>query len=307
MKVVFMGTPDFSVPILDALCKEHEVVCVYTRAPKEAGRGQKESKTPVHEFALRQGIEVRTPKTLRNEEEQAAFKALGADVAVVAAYGLILPKPVLEAFPNGCINVHASMLPRWRGAAPIQRAILNGDEFSGVTIMQMDEGLDTGDMLLEDEHPIKITTEVTGEVLHDALSEHGAEMIAKVLRNLDAFSPKKQGEMTTPYAAKIEKQEAKLDFSLTTEEVERKVRAFNPFPGAYFVFNGERFKLLKVTVAKGATDKAGTIQDDGNQMMAIACADGVILVEEIQRQGKKPMPVKEFLRGFTFPVGALAE
>lgn len=306
MKVVFMGTPDFSVPILEALCKEHEVTCVYTRAPKEAGRGQKESKTPVHEFALKQGIEVRTPKTLRNVDEQAAFKALGADVAVVAAYGLILPKPVLEAFPKGCINVHASMLPRWRGAAPIQRAILNGDEVSGVTIMQMDEGLDTGDILLEDENPIALET-ITGGELHDELAKHGAEMIAKVLRDLESFPAKKQGEMTTPYAAKIEKQEAKLDFSKTVAEVERKIRAFNPFPGAYFMFNGERFKLLRVSVAKGATGKAGTIQDSGDNVVAIACADGAVLVEEIQRQGKKPMHIKEFLRGFRFPTDAMAE
>lgn len=306
MKVVFMGTPDFSVPILEALCQEHEVICVYTRAPKEAGRGQKESKTPVHEFALKQGIEVRTPKTLRNVDEQAAFKALGADVAVVAAYGLILPKPILEAFPKGCINVHASMLPRWRGAAPIQRAILNGDDVSGVTIMQMDEGLDTGDILLEDENPIDLE-KITGGELHDELAKHGAEMIVKGLRDLEAFPPKKQGEMTTPYAAKIEKQEAKLDFSKTVAEVERKVRAFNPYPGAYFMFNGERFKLLKVSIAKGITNKVGTIQDNGDNVVAIACADGVVQVEEIQRQGKKPMRIKEFLRGFRFPADAVAE
>lgn len=306
MKVVFMGTPDFSVPILEALCKEHEVVCVYTRAPKEAGRGQKESKTPVHEFALKQGIEVRTPKTLRNVDEQAAFKTLEADVAVVAAYGLILPKPILEAFPKGCINVHASMLPKWRGAAPIQRAILNGDDVSGVTIMQMDEGLDTGDILLADENPIALEN-ITGGELHDELAKHGAEMIVKVLRDLEAFPPKKQGEMTTPYAAKIEKLEAKLDFSKTVAEVERKVRAFNPFPGAYFMFNGERFKLLKVSIAKGATGQAGTIQDNGDNVVAIVCADGVVQVEEIQRQGKKPMHIKEFLRGFCFPTDAVAE
>lgn len=306
MKIVFMGTPDFSVPVLEALVQEHEVVCVYTRAPKEAGRGQKESRTPVHEFALQQGIEVRTPKTLRNEEAQAEFKALGADLAVVAAYGLILPKPILEAFPKGCINVHASMLPRWRGAAPIQRAILNGDEFSGVTIMQMDEGLDTGDMLLEDENPIALD-KITGGELHDELSKHGAEMLTKVLRDLNKFSPIKQGDMTTSYAAKIEKQEAKLDFGKTVIEVERKVRAFNPFPGAYFEYKGERFKLLKVSVAKGASAVAGTIQDDGYSVMAIACADGVILVEEIQRQGKKPMAIKDFLRGFSFQEGAIAE
>ena len=192
MKVVFMGTPDFAVPVLENLVKEHDVVCVYTRAPKEAGRGHKETKTPVHLKAEELGIEVRTPKTLRNPEEQQKFKDLQADVAVVAAYGLILPKEILEAFPYGCLNTHASLLPRWRGAAPIQRAIEAGDKKSGVTIMQMDEGLDTGDMLLKGE--VEITDTTTGGELHDALSKIGADLIMEALRNYASIKPQKQDD-----------------------------------------------------------------------------------------------------------------
>ena len=271
MKIVFMGTPDFAVPVLEALSKEHEVVCVYTRAPKEAGRGQKESKTPVHLFAERHGIEVRTPKSLRNAEEQENFKILGADAAVVAAYGLILPKEVLEAYPLGCINVHASMLPRWRGAAPIQRAILAGDEVSGVTIMQMDEGLDTGNILLEDKRPVPLAN-ITGGELHDRLAEHGAEMIAEYLRNPAAYPPRRQGEMTTPYAAKLEKSEAKIDFSEPADAVVRKNRAFNPFPGAYFEFNGERFKVLEADFDMSVGNEPGRLEDSATGgVLAIAC------------------------------------
>lgn len=208
-------------------------------------------------FAERHGIEVRTPKSLRNAEEQEKFRALGADAAVVAAYGLILPKEVLEAYPLGCINVHASMLPRWRGAAPIQRAILAGDEVSGVTIMQMDEGLDTGNILLEDKRPVSLAN-ITGGELHDRLAGHGAEMIVEYLRNPAAYPPRRQGEMTTPYAAKLEKSEAKIDFSEPADEVARKIRAFNPFPGAYFEFNGERFKIWRlILICRSAMSPVG--------------------------------------------------
>lgn len=301
MKIVFMGTPDFSVPVLKALTEHHEVVCVYTRAPKEAGRGQKETKTPVHLFAEKHGIEVRTPKTLRNEGEQAEFKALGADAAVVAAYGLILPQPVLEAFPHGCINVHASLLPRWRGAAPIQRAIEAGDKKSGVTIMQMDAGLDTGDMLLKGE--VEITPEMTGEGLHDALSAIGADLIIKTLDTLDEIIPEKQDETLTCYAAKIEKAESKLDFSKTAEELERKVRAFNPYPAAYFEYNGERFKVLEAEAldADSGMEPGAVVPNDTG--LLIQCGQGLLLVLKIQRQGKKAMEIDELLRGFSFEDG----
>lgn len=305
MKIVFMGTPDFSVPVLEALTKEHEVICVYTRAPKEAGRGQKESKTPVHVFAEAQGIEVRTPKTLRNADAQAAFKALGADLAIVAAYGLILPKEVLEAYPQGCINVHASMLPRWRGAAPIQRAILGGDEVGGVTIMQMDEGLDTGDILLEDKNPIALA-KITGGELHDELSKHGAEMVMEYLRNPKAYPPRKQPEMTTPYAAKLDKNEAKIDFVEPAGMVDCVIRAFNPFPGAYFEYNGERFKVLEAEYELESREKPGLICSD-DKSLRIACGKGSIWVKKLQRQGRKPMEIEEFLRGFSFPIGTVLQ
>ncbi len=305
MKVVFMGTPDFSVPVLEALVKHHEVVCVYTRAPKEAGRGHKETKTPVHLFAEQHGIEVRTPKTLRLEDEQVAFRALNADVAIVAAYGLILPQPILEAFPYGCINVHASLLPRWRGAAPIQRAIEAGDEKSGVTIMQMDVGLDTGDMLLKGE--VDITPETTGEILHDALSAIGAGLIIEVLDNIDKIKPEKQDDALSCYAAKIEKSESKLDFSCPAEEIERKVRAFNPYPATYFEYEGERFKVLEVE-ALGADSgmECGAIVPNDTGLL-IQCGQGMILVLKIQRQGKKVMDTDELLRGFSFAEGTILE
>lgn len=298
MKVVFMGTPDFAVPVLENLVKEHEVVCVYTRAPKEAGRGQKESKTPVHLKAEELGIEVRTPKTLRNEEEQANFKALNADVAVVAAYGLILPQPVLDAFPRGCINTHASLLPRWRGAAPIQRVIEAGDEKSGVTIMQMDAGLDTGAMLMKGE--VEITDTMTGGDLHDALSQIGADLIMETLRNLDKIKPEPQNDEGTCYAAKIEKEESHLDFSLPAVVIERKIRAFNPFPGTYFEYNGERFKIWEAEAFDVASGYAPGVIIPNDSGLLIACGEGMLLVTKIQRQGKKAMAIEELLRGFEF-------
>lgn len=298
MKVVFMGTPDFAVPVLESLAKEHDVVCVYTRAPKEAGRGHKETKTPVHLKAEELGIEVRTPKTLRSAEEQEKFKALPADVAVVAAYGVILPLPVLESFRYGCINTHASLLPRWRGAAPIQRAVEAGDAKSGVTIMQMAEGLDTGDMLMKGE--VEITPETTGGMLHDALSEIGAGLVLETLKNIDMLKPEKQDEGQTCYAAKIEKEEGHLDFSLPSEVLERKIRAFNPFPGTYFEYAGERFKVWEAEAFDAVSGyEAGVIIPNDSGLL-IACGEGMLLVTKIQRQGKKAMPTEELLKGFSF-------
>ncbi len=303
MKLVFMGTPDFAVPVLEALLREHEVVCVYTRAPKEAGRGHKESKTPVHLLAESRGIEVRTPKTLRNEEEQTKFKALQADAAVIAAYGLILPLPVLEAFPHGCINVHASLLPRWRGAAPIQRSIEAGDTRSGVTIMQMEAGLDTGDMLKKG--VVDITAQTTGGVLHDQLSETGAKLITEVLQNLETIRPEKQDDSLACYATKIEKEESRLDFNRPAAELERKIRAFNPYPATYFEYQGERFKVLEAEVLD---DNAGMVPGSlvpNDTGLLIECNPGMLLVTKIQRQGKKAMPTEELLRGFAFEPGAV--
>lgn len=296
MKIVFMGTPDFAVKALEALAARHEVVCVYTREPQEAGRGKKLTKSPVHEFAAAHGILVRTPKTLRSAEAQAELKALQADISVVAAYGLILPQAVIEAFPLGCINIHGSLLPRWRGAAPIQRAIEAGDNESGITIMKVVEKLDAGDMLLKGSVPI--TAETTGETLHDAMAGLGAELIVKALDNWQNLHAEPQDERLVTYAAKIDKAESRLDFSMPAEVLERKIRAFNPYPAVYFEYGGERYKILRAKVVDETGD-AGAILDGAGRLV-IACGDKALEVTEIQRQGKKKMPTEELLRGMNF-------
>ena len=283
-----MGTPDFAVKALEALAARHEVVCVYTREPQEAGRGKKLTKSPVHEFAEAHGILVRTPKTLRSAEAQAELKALQADISVVAAYGLILPQAVIEAFPLGCINIHGSLLPRWRGAAPIQRAIEAGDNESGITIMKVVEKLDAGDMLLKGSVPI--TAETTGETLHDAMAGLGDELIVKALDNWQNLHAEPQDERLVTYAAKIDKAESRLDFSMPAEVLERKIRAFNPYPGVYFEYGGECYKIRR---------EAGAILDGAGRLV-IACGDKALEVTEIQRQGKKKMPTEELLRGMNF-------
>ena len=301
MKVVFMGTPDFAVPALRRLIAEHEVVCVYTREPKPAGRGNKLNKTPVHLMAEECNIEVRTPRTLRDTLEQQKFAALNADIAVVAAYGLILPKPVLEAYPLGCLNIHASLLPRWRGAAPIQRAIEAGDKVGGVTIMQMAEGLDTGDMLHKGE--VVITDDMTGGELHDKLAEIGAELISEVLAERKKYPPIPQNESETCYAAKLDKNECRIDFAMPTDKLFNKIRAFSPYPGMYFEYEGERFKILAAEKAK-EQGIAGKILH-GVSELVIATGDGAIKVKQLQRQGKKTMTVEELLRGFRFTEGVI--
>lgn len=298
MKIVFMGTPEFAVPTLEALSQKHEIVCVYTRAPKEAGRGKELQKSPVHIWAEVHNIEVRTPKTLRNEDEQQKFAALKADIAIVAAYGLILPKAVIEAFPKGCLNVHGSLLPRWRGAAPMQRAIEAGDTKTGITIMQVVEALDAGAMYKRKE--IIIDKDMTVGILHDKMAELGAELMVEVLDDLDNITPEPQDESLVTYAAKIDKAESLLDFSQSAVVLERKIRAFNPYPATYFEHNGERFKLLKTTVvANDKNLKVGEIWQDKENLL-IGCGEGALKVEQIQRQGKKVMSVAELLRGYSF-------
>lgn len=297
MKIVFMGTPDFAVPALQRLIQEHEVVCVYTREPKPAGRGNKVNKTPIHLVAEQNNIEVRTPKTLRTAEEQQKFAALQADVAIVAAYGLILPQPVLEAFPLGCLNIHASLLPRWRGAAPIQRAIEAGDQESGVTIMQIAEGLDTGDMLLKG--VVKITTEMNGEMLHDKLAQIGADLITRVLQNLEQYPPQPQQENEACYAAKIGKAECLIDLHTDANVLYNKIRAFSPFPAMYFEHNGERFKILETRIVKDTNLPAGIFKQIDNSLF-LGCLNGTLEVLQIQRQGKKTMSTAELLRGYSF-------
>ena len=295
MKIVFMGTPDFAVPSLEALCEKHEVVCVYCQAPKEAGRGQKIIKSPIQVFAESRGIEVRTPKSLRNQEEQEKFVALNADISVVAAYGLILPKAIIEAFPKGCLNVHGSLLPRWRGAAPIQRAIEAGDDKTGITIMQVVEALDAGAMYKKGE--IVIDKNTTAGSLHDDMANLGAKLIIEVLDDMDNIKLEVQDEGLVTYASKIDKSEAKLDFSSSADVLERKIRAFNPYPGCYFEYEGERFKILR---AKAVNENGTAGQILEGKGLKIACGVGALEVMEIQRQGKKAMPISDLLRGFEF-------
>jgi methionyl-tRNA formyltransferase len=298
LRIVFMGSPDFAVPSLDALVEAgHEVVAAYAQPPRPAGRGKADRKTAVHERAEQLGIAVRTPRTLRDAEEQAKFRGLDADVAVVAAYGLILPRPILEAPKGGCINVHASLLPRWRGAAPIQRAILAGDEVSGVTIMRMDEGLDTGPMLLKRELDIRGKT--AGQVT-DELAKLGAASLVEWLGHPQP--PVAQPEDGVTYAKKIDKAEARIDWSRSADEIERKVRAFNPVPGAWFEANGERIKLLDAAVGDDASADPGAVLDD---CLNVACGSGYIRPLKIQRAGRAPMTAGELLRGFAIPKGTV--
>ena len=301
LRLAFMGTPDFSVPVLAALIDAgHEVVCVYSQPPRAAGRGQKQKPSSVHAKAEELGIDVHTPKSLKSEVEQAVFIALELDCAVVAAYGLILPREILAAPRLGCLNIHASLLPRWRGAAPIQRAILAGDEVSGVTIMQMDEGLDTGDILLSKQVPINSKT--TGESLHDALSEMGADLIIGALAGLAAgtLTALPQPAEGVTYAGKLERQEGHIDWNKSALELERQVRAFTPWPGSWFEFADERIKIISAETADG-TDKPGTVLDDH---LTISCGEGALRLVKIQRAGKGPMAALDFLRGFDLPVGS---
>jgi len=298
-----MGTPDFSVSILAALVDAgHRIVAVYSQPPRPAGRGQAERPSPVHAFAAAHGIPVRTPLSLRKAEAQAEFTALGADVAVVAAYGLILPRAILEAPRLGCLNVHASLLPRWRGAAPIQRAILAGDAKSGVTIMQMDEGLDTGGMLLAGDVPIDGAT--NAETLHDALAALGARLIVEALARLERgvlpATPQPADGVT--YAAKLARDEGRLDWTRPAIDLERAVRAFAPWPGAWFEFSGERFKVLAATVVAdaGVGGSPGTVLDD---RLTVACGSDALRILRLQRAGKAAMDATAFLRGFSLPPG----
>ncbi len=294
MRIVFMGTPDFSLPVLEALAAAHEVVCVYSQPPREAGRGKALRKTPAHARAEALGLPVRTPARLRDPADQAEFAALDADVAVVVAYGLILPPPVLQAPRQGCLNIHASLLPRWRGAAPIQRAIMAGDAETGVCIMRMEAGLDTGPVLLR--QATAIGPDETAADLHDRLATLGAALILQALDGLDSLRAVPQPEAGVTYAAKIDKAEARVDWSRPAAEVDRQIRGLSPFPGAWVQVGPERVKLLRSRLARG--------QGAPGQVLggfAIACGTGAIEVLEAQREGRRPMPAVEVLKGLTLP------
>lgn len=303
MRVVFMGTPAFSVPTLQALVAAgHEIAAVYTQPPRPAGRGKKPRPQAVHAAAEAMGLEVRHPLTLKGAEEHLAFSALAVDVAVVVAYGLILPPAILQAPARGCLNVHASLLPRWRGAAPIHRAVMAGDAETGVCIMQMDEGLDTGPVL--DCRATPIGPEDTTADLHDRLAVMGAELLVDVLGRLDAITPHPQPGQGVTYAAKIDKAEARIHWTRPAEEIDRQIRGLSPFPGAWCEAGGERIKLLGSRLAPPPAANAGAVP---GQVVApplvVACGKGAVEITRVQRPGRGPMSAGDLLRGFPLPPG----
>ncbi|MEZ5888596.1 MAG: methionyl-tRNA formyltransferase [Paracoccaceae bacterium] len=294
MRLIFMGTPDFSVPALRALAARHEIAAVYSQPPRPAGRGKKDRPSAVHQAAAALGLPVRHPVTFRDPADVAAFAALQADVAVVVAYGLLLPKAVLDAPREGCLNIHASLLPRWRGAAPIHRAVMAGDAETGICIMQMDQGLDTGPVLSRRATPIGVE-ETTGD-LHDRLAEMGAGMIVQALDRLGQLYPAAQPQDGVTYARKIDKAEARIDWTRPAAEVDRQIRGLSPFPGAWCEVTGERVKLLRSRLANGSGAPGEVLHG-----LTIACGEGAVEVTLAQREGKRPMAVDELLRGLTLP------
>ncbi|OED48422.1 methionyl-tRNA formyltransferase [Rhodobacteraceae bacterium (ex Bugula neritina AB1)] len=299
MRIIFMGTPDFSVPVLDALVAAgHEIAAVYSQPPRPAGRGKKDRPTPVHARAAALGLEVRHPVSLKGDAEQQDFAALNADVAVVVAYGLILPQPVLDAPAQGCLNIHASLLPRWRGAAPIHRAVMAGDAKTGICIMQMEAGLDTGPVLLRD--ATAIGAEETTAQLHDRLSEMGAGLIVEALTHLPDLVPEVQPNEGVIYAEKIDKAEAQIDWTWPAADVDRKIRGLSPFPGAWCEIEGQRVKLLLSKLAEGQ-GAPGEVLDDA---LTVACGAGAVQLLRLQRAGKSAQDPDVFLRGFPVQKGS---
>ncbi len=299
MRIVFMGTPAFALPTLETLQhSEHKIVAVYTQPPRPAGRGQKETPSPVHQFAAKHGIPVFTPTSLKSQEVQEEFAGHKADVAVVVAYGLLLPKAILEAYPRGCINVHPSLLPRWRGAAPIQRTIMAGDKETAIVIMQMDQGLDTGDMLLVQKHPIAPGT--TAGMLHDQLAREAGDLVLRALA--ENPKPAKQSGAGVTYAQKISKAEARIDWKKPAQEIYQHILGLAPFPGAYFVYKNENIKVFDAVLEAG-NDKAGTVHNN----LLIHCGSGALRLKQLQRPGKTRVSAEEFLRGFDIPPGSIVE
>ncbi len=300
LRLVFMGTPDIAVPALAALIDAgHDILCTYSQPPRPAGRGHRETPSPVHAFAARKGIPVRYPATLKDPAEQEAFADLKADAAVVIAYGLILPGPILSAPRLGCLNIHMSLLPRWRGAAPIQRAIMAGDSETGVTVMQMDEGLDTGAILAKEAIPIAADT--TAETLHDRLATIGARMIVDVLADLSGgrSQPRPQPDEGATYAKKLVREEGRLDWRLSAAELDRRIRALNPWPGTWFEHSGERIRVLAAEPMDG-TGVPGTVLDTSP---TVACGAGALRLRRMQRPGKAAMDADAFLRGYVLTPG----
>ncbi|MFZ2301943.1 MAG: methionyl-tRNA formyltransferase [Gallionella sp.] len=303
MKIIFAGTPQFAASALAALLGEHQVVAVLTQPDRPSGRGMQLTASPVKQLALRHGLPVLQPATLKTEEAQQEIAALDADVMVVAAYGLILPKAVLQLPRHGCLNVHASLLPRWRGAAPIPRAILAGDSETGITIMQMDEGLDTGDMLLR--HACPIMPDDTAQTLHDKLAEIGANSIVEALRLLQEsrLVPVKQDNDAACYAAKLLKSEARVDWHQDARQIERAVRAYNPFPVCHASLNGVPIKIWRAALCTGKHDVAGEVLVVDKHGITVACGKDALCLEVLQRPGGKAQPVVQFLQAMPVKVG----
>ena len=301
LRLAFMGTPDFAVPnVGEIIAQGHDVARVYSQPPRPAGRGKDLRKSPVHIFAEEQGLDVATPQSLKDSEAQQDFAALNLDVAVVVAYGLILPKAILDAPRLGCLNLHASLLPRWRGAAPIQRAIMAGDTETGVMVMQMEEGLDTGPVLLAEQTPIGARD--TAGALHDRLSQVGASLMGRALAALsrDGLDATPQNEEGVTYAHKIDKSESRIDWSKSAVETDRIIRGLTPFPGAFFEHDGTRIKVLRAEPTEGS-GTPGTMIGSG---LTIACGAGALRILDVQRAGKAPMYADAFLRGTPIPDGA---
>ena len=297
MRIIFMGTPDFAVPTLAALHDAaHEIVAVYTQPPRPAGRGKKLQPSPVQREAEIRHLDVFSPVSLKSPEEQAKFAALEADLAVVAAYGLILPQAVLDAPRLGCINVHASLLPRWRGAAPVQRAILAGDPQTGITLMQMEAGLDTGPMLATAR--LQIDGKTAGELTAE-LAEVGAQLMVGTLTDLDRLHPVAQKDADATYASKIDKAESRIDWSQPAVQIERQIRAFAPSPGAWFELEGERYRVLKAEVVEGAGEPGATLDDQ----LTVATGEGALRLLTLQRAGKPAMDAAALLRGRPIAAG----
>ncbi|MGY6410355.1 MAG: methionyl-tRNA formyltransferase [Alkalilacustris sp.] len=301
MRLIFMGTPDFAVPALQALADRHEVVAVYCQPPRPAGRGHRPRPSPVQAAAEARDLTIRHPASLRDPAEQAALRDLGADIAVVAAYGLILPRAVLDAPARGCLNIHASLLPRWRGAAPIHRAILAGDRDTGICIMQMEPGLDTGPVLLREATPIG-PTDTTGD-LHDRLATLGARLAVEALDRLDTLTPEPQPDTGVTYAHKIDKAEARIDWTRPAPDIDRQIRGLSPFPGAWCEAGPERLKLLRSRVVPAEPAPPGTVLPAPPGHLRVATAAGGVEILEAQRPGRRPMSAGELLRGLALVPG----
>lgn len=302
MRIAFMGTPEFAVPVLgELLAAGHEVAAVYTRAPQPSGRGHKLKPSPVHQFAESHGIPVRTPKNFKAEKDRAEFAALDLDVAVVVAYGLILPQALLDAPRHGCLNLHASLLPRWRGAAPIQRAVMAGDLHTGVQVMRMEAGLDTGPVLLSE--IVEIASTDTAGSLHDRLAQIGAQLGPRALAALErgALVETPQSDEGVTYAEKITSEEARIDWSRPVSELDCHIRGLSPFPGAWFSTGETRVKALLSKATEGAGAPGEVLQADDR--LVIACGDGAVELIMLQRAGKRAQDVETFLRGFPLKVG----